>query len=319
MSRPIPNRLESWPVTFFTIVMGLAGFTLALRAMETSLGLSSVLSALAFLITLAAFAVIALGYLAKLLRYPQAVRAEWAHPVKLAFFPAISISMLLISASLLPYAKGGAAGLWVIAVCLQAVLTISVISSWISHRSFEHGHLTPAWFIPVVGNVIAPVAGAPLGFVELSWVFMSAGLLFWLTLLSLVMNRLIFHDPLPERLLPTLVILIAPPAIGFVGWTELTQEIDLFARILLNGAYLFALVVAVQLPRILRVPFSLSFWALSFPVAALATASLTYGKAMASPVHTGIGLVVLAMLCGVIGVLLVRTLGAIRSGAAFEA
>ena len=32
--------------------------------------------------------------------------------------------------------------------------------------------------------------------------------MFWIVLLTLVMNRLIFHDPLPDRLVPTLVILI---------------------------------------------------------------------------------------------------------------
>jgi tellurite resistance protein len=33
-------------------------------------------------------------------------------------------------------------------------------------------------------------------------------------LLTLVFNRIIFHDPLPGKLQPTLVILIAPPAVA---------------------------------------------------------------------------------------------------------
>ncbi|QGX99388.1 C4-dicarboxylate ABC transporter [Roseovarius faecimaris] len=320
MSANTPSRiLVAWPVAFFTIVMGLAGFTLALRAVEAQLGMTALLSTGAFMLTALVFAVVALGYLVKLLRHREAVLAEWNHPVKLAFFPAMSISMLLIAAIVLPYSQGAASVIWLVAVALQLVLTISVISGWISHRAFQHGHLTPAWFIPVVGNVIAPIAGAPLGFVELSTFFMAAGLIFWVSLLSLVMNRLIFHDPLPERLMPTLVILIAPPAIGFVGWTQLVGGVDLFARLLLNVAFLFALIVAVQLPRILRVPFSLSFWALSFPVAALSTASLLYGGAMGSPVHSGIGLGVFAVLCVILGMLILRTIAAIRSGAAFEA
>lgn len=320
MSNETPlNRIAAWPVAFFTIVMGLAGFTLALRAVELQFGLTSLLSGVAFTISTCAFLLVALGYLAKLLRHGNAVRDEWNHPVKLAFFPAISISMLLIAAVILPLSAGVASLVWLVAVALQLVLTISVISGWISHRAFQHGHLTPAWFIPVVGNVVVPIAGAPLGFVELSYFFMSAGLIFWVALLSLVMNRLIFHDPLPERLMPTLVILIAPPAIGYVGWTQLVGGIDIFARMLLNVAYVFALIVAVQVPRILRVPFSLSFWALSFPVAALSAASLHYGQAMDSSVHTGIGLGVFGLLCVIIAVLTKRTFAAFRSGAAFAA
>lgn len=316
---PALNRIHDLPVTFFTIVMGLVGFTLSLGAVERALGLTSVMSDVALAVTALVFMMIALAYLLKLIRYPAAAKGEWNHPIKLAFFPAISISMLLLSAALLDHSEPLARGLWLIAVALQAALTIAVISSWISTRSFQHGHLTPAWFIPAVGNVIAPIAGAQLGYIELSWFFMSAGLIFWLVLLTLVMNRLIFHDPLPERLQPTLVILIAPPAVGFLSWVQLTGEVEVMGRILLNSAYLFTLIVAVQIPRILRVPFSLSFWALSFPFAAVTTASLSYAALTGSWAHKAIGLALFAVLCTIIAGLLVKTLPALRSGAAFEA
>lgn len=313
------NRIAALPVTFFTITMGLSGFTLSFRALENSSDLTPILSTTFGVITLVVFLTVAAGYLIKIIRFNSAVKEEWCHPVKLAFFPAISISMLLLAAIFLPYSQWLATLVWLTAVVLQVILTVSVISGWISHRSFEHGHLTPAWFIPAVGNVIAPLAGQPLGFVEVSWFFMAAGLFFWLVLTSLVLNRLIFHDPLPERLMPTLVILIAPPAVGFISWIQLVQEIDVFARLLLNIGYLFALIVAVQLPSILKVEFSMSFWALSFPLAALTSASLTYGDAMGSPTHTLIGMSLLALLCLIIAGLVIRTLGAILSGAAFEA
>jgi hypothetical protein len=112
-----------------------------------------------------------------------------------------------------------------------------------------------------------------IGLREISWLFFSAGLVFWIVLLTLVMNRLIFHDPLPARLLPTLVILIAPPAVAFLAYTRLTGDIDAFARILLNSGYVFAAIVATQIGKFMRLPFALSWWALSFPVAALTIAS----------------------------------------------
>jgi len=169
-----------------------------------------------------------------------------------------------------------------------------------------------------VGNVIVPIAGVKLGYIETSWFFLSVGLIFWSVLLTLVMNRLIFHDPLPERLQPTLVILIAPPAVGFLAWVELTGEIGSFGRVLLNGAYLFALIVAVQLPRILRLPFAMSFWALSFPVAALTIASFTYAGAMRSQPHQFIGVALLSALVAIIAALLIRTSRAILAGGVFR-
>ena len=37
--------------------------------------------------------------------------------------------------------------------------------------------------------------------------------------------------PLPERLLPTVFILIAPPAVGFIAYVRLTGGVDVFAQI----------------------------------------------------------------------------------------
>ena len=318
MTDPTHRWLEHSPVPLFTIVMGMAGLTLALRAGERAIGLEATLSTVVYLGTLALFGAIAAGYGAKALRYPAAVRAEWDHPVKLAFFPAMSIGLLLLSAATLPWSEPVAWGMWLIGAGLQGVLTLAVVSGWIGSRAFVHGHLSPAWFIPAVGNVIVPIAGVDLGYYELSWFFMSVGLIFWLILLTLVMNRLVFHDPLPERLQPTLVILIAPPAAGFLAWVKLTGGIDHLAHILLNGGYFFGLIVAVQLPRILRLPFAMSFWALSFPVAALTIASLHYAEVAGSGVHRLIGLGLLAALTLTLGALLIRTFRAVRSGAVFQ-
>jgi len=141
--------------------------------------------------------------------------------------------------------------------------------------------------------------------------------MFWVVLLTLVMNRLIFHDPLPERLQPTLVILVAPPAVGYLAWVALVGEVDAFARVLLNLAYLFVLIVAVQGPRLAALPFSLSFWALSFPVAAVTVASFAHAEALGSGGHAVIGFALLAVLVVVISGLLWRTGQALARGALF--
>ncbi len=310
------GRLENYPISFFAIPMGLAGLTLALHAAEGALGLTALLSGAAGALTALVFAAVALGYIAKALRHPQAVQAEWHHPVRLSFFPAISISLLLLA--LIAQSRGMtfAAPLWLTGAAAQIVLTVAVVGGWIGARSFQHGTLNPAWFIPAVGNVVAPLAGVPLGFVELSWYFFSVGLIFWVVLLTLVINRMIFHDPIPGRLQPTLVILIAPPAVAFLAWLRLTGEVDALARILVNGAWFFALVVAMQVPRLARLPFALSFWALSFPLAALTVATLTYGARTGSTStgHETAGLALLALLLLVIAGLIARTLRAMAAG-----
>lgn len=309
MSETKPQRLEHFPVTFFAIVMGMMGVTLALHAAGQH-GLSSV----AMWLGIGAFVAIAAIYLMKALRHPAAVRGEWNHPVKLAFFPTITVSLLLIATALHGYAPGAARMIWLLGVFGQGVLTIAVVSGWISHRSFQVGHLTPAWFIPAVGNVIVPVVGARMGYIETSWLFFAGGMMFWGVLLTLVMNRLVFHDPIPARLFPTMVILIAPPSVAFVAYLALVGEVDGFARSLLYIAYIFAALVVVQVPKLAKLPFALSWWALSFPLAALAIASFRFAALEDTAVHFGVGVAVLLVLLAVVAGLIWRTGLAILRG-----
>ncbi len=309
--------LARFPVTLFTTVMGMSGLTLALVEGERVLDLAHGLSTLSAGVTVAIFVCVSAIYALKTVRYGAAVQAEWNNPVSLAFFPAISISLLLLAAVALPWSHPISLVLWLLGAGLQIILTLAVISSWIGSRAFLHGHLTPAWFVPAVGNVIAPLAGASLGFVEISWFFLSIGLLFWIVLLAMVINRLVFHDPLPERLQPTLVILIAPPAIGFLGWTSLNDGLDPMARILMNCTLFFLLVVGVQIPAIFRLPFSLSFWALSFPLAAATTAALRFSTLSGSVFHLWAGLALLVFLTLTLLVLILKTSASLLRNTAF--
>lgn len=307
------DRLAHYPVTFFAIGMGMLGLTLALRSAEHSFHLTQGLSIWVLGLSVLMLSGVALGYLAKALRHPAEVRAEWKHPVRIAFFPAMSISLLLLATALVDPMPQVAHILWLVGTTAQGLLALAVIGAWIGHRAFQPGHLTPAWFIPAVGNVIVPLAGARLGYVELSWLFFSGGLVFWLVLLTLVMNRLMFHDPLPGKMVPTLMILIAPPAVAFVSWLRLAGEVGAFGHILLSLAYVFALVVVTQLGKFRNMPFALSWWALSFPLAALSIASFAYAEAAGSAAHRIIGAGVLALLVLVVAGLILRTGMAIRA------
>ncbi|MEJ2118863.1 MAG: C4-dicarboxylate ABC transporter, partial [Alphaproteobacteria bacterium] len=171
-----------------------------------------------------------------------------------------------------------------------------------------------AWFIPAVGNVLVPIAGVPLGYTEVSWFFFSVGMVFWLILMTLIFNRLVFHNPMPERLLPTTVILIAPPAVGFVAYTGLVGGIDPFARVLFYAAVLFALIVLTQLPKLARLAFGISWWAYSFPIAALTVATFIYAEMTASAFHRNAAYGVFAVLAVIIGLLLLRTVRAVFAG-----
>jgi tellurite resistance protein len=314
-THPTPAmRIANYPVTFFAIGMGMMGLTLAIRSAEHAFALGNAASGVALAVSVVVLAAVAIGYGLKALTHWPEVRAEWNHPVRIAFFPAMSISLLLLAAALVDPAPLMAHVVWIVGTTLQGVLALAVIAAWIGHRPFQHGQLTPAWFIPAVGNVIVPLAGARLGHPEVSWLFFSGGLIFWLVLLTLVMNRLMFHDPLPGKMVPTLMILIAPPAVAFVAWLRLEGTVGAFGHILLSIAYVFAAIVATQAGKFRKMPFALSWWALSFPLAALSVASFAYAEAAGSGAHRVIGAGLLALLLAVVSGLILRTAMAIRAG-----
>ena len=308
-----PDRLANFPISFFATVMGLSGVALATLRLEHVAGAPHVASAGVLVVAAAVFVVVAALYLLKLRRHPAEVRAEWRHPVKIAFFPTISISLVLLGTAAQAFLPGLGVGLWAVGSVAHLVATLAIVSMWINGEHYEAPHLNPAWFIPAVGNVLVPLVGARYGYVEVSWLFLSIGLMFWIVLLTIVFNRLIFHHPMPPHLLPTLCILIAPPAVAFLAYDSLAGTLDGFARLLYYPAVVFFLLVALQLPRLLALPFALSWWAYSFPLAALTVATFVMAERTGLAVFSVGAMGLYALLVVVVGWLAVRTVVAIRN------
>ncbi|WP_428242555.1 SLAC1 anion channel family protein [Gynuella sp.] len=308
------SRLLNFPVSMFAIAMGLAGFAVAWKAV-TAMWLPK-LESWRYLSWLAAvvFAVVLCLYLLKWMKYPAAVREEINHPVKLNFFPTMSIAMLLFAIAWMEHVFIARA-LWIAALAIQLPLTLFVLSHWIYQPHYTHGHVNPSWFIPVVGNMVVPIAGVPLGYHEISWFFFSVGLLFWLVLLTIVMQRLFFLEALPARLTPTLFILMAPPAVGVVAYLALNHELDNFVRILFNVTIFFALLLFINAWRFFQLPFFISSWAYSFPLAAATVACVKMAHIMPGVFTYSVAILLFVALNIIIVWLLYKTLLAIRNRA----
>ncbi|KAA3625390.1 MAG: C4-dicarboxylate ABC transporter [Proteobacteria bacterium] len=306
------SRLGHFPVSFFAVVMGLSGLTIAWEKAAVTLRMPHIVGTALLFAMVASFVIVSVLYATKLLRFPGAVVEELHHPVKISFFPAFSISLILLSICILPASQSIASILLVAGAVLHLAMTLYVMNAWMHHERFRIEHINPAWFIPVVGNILVPIAGAPLGFTELSWFFFSIGLIFWLVLLTIFFYRITFHQPLPGRLLPTLFILIAPPAVGFISYIRLTDSLDVFARVLFYTALFLTLVLFSQAVRFARIPFFLSWWAYSFPLAAFTVATQIMYELTGATVFRLLGYTMLAIASLVVALLVVRTVFAIR-------
>lgn len=308
------TRLAHFPISFFAMIMGLMGFAIVWSKAEALIVAPPFLGQVFLLVAILAFAVVSAIYTTKILRHRQAVLAELNHPVKRNFFATFSIALILLSIALMHQLPRLSLFFLAVGACLQLVFLLYVMSVWISHDNFQIQHMNPAWFIPVVGNIVVPIGGSHHGLMEISWFFFSIGLLFWIVLLTIVMYRIIFHDPLPERLMPTLFIMIAPPAVGFISYMALTDSLDAFARILVYSAFFFTLLLFSQVARFGRLKFYMSWWAYSFPLAAMTLASIRLHESTGLAAHYFLAVLMLAIFTLIIGILVFRTALAIRQG-----
>ena len=102
----------------------------------------------------------------------------------------------------------------------------------------------------------------------------SAGVFFWIIFLAILFNRIIFHHQLAQKFMPTLFILLAPPAVAFIAYFKLFGTVDTFATFLYSIALFFTFMLAFMFKRFLGLKYFISWWAFIFPLAAMAIAAM---------------------------------------------
>lgn len=267
------NRLKFFPVMMYAIVMGLSGLTITYQKAALWLSFPHIIGEILMYLTTAVFIAVSYIYMKKFLKYKIAVKNEFSHPVRINFFAAISISMLMLAIIYKESYPTISAVFWYPGTLLHFYLTMHTIAFWINENQ-QLDHSSPAWFIPIVGNVLVPVAG--IGFVNLGLLmyFFSVGMFFWIILFAVILNRIIFHNQMAVKFMPTLFILIAPPAVGFIAYFKMFGVIDVFALMLFNMAVFFTLLVAFMYKNFIKIKFFISWWAFVFPLAAMAISSM---------------------------------------------
>ena len=129
-------------------------------------------------------------------------------------------------------------------------------------------------------------------------------------------NPVHIATPLAPALTPSLMILVAPFAVGFLAYVNIVGGIDRFAALLLYFALFMFAVVA---PKVFRrgIGLSAAWWAIGFPMAALVNAALKYAAFRASAPHGVLAAVLLGLLSLALATLTVRTLRSALDGTLF--
>lgn len=228
------------------------------------------------------------------------------------------MSLQLFAAGALPLDHIIATLLWIIGTAAQFVLLVVILMLWMqgghTRRLFQ-----PSLFLPTAGVLLGPATGYQLGFTEISWMMFSLGLLVWMFFLVVLFERLFFDMPLTEEELPQLAISASPPALAFMSYIVLNQQmIDGFARFLFYATILFVMLTLAHTSRFARLRFSLAWWSFTFPAVAVAGAAMEYSGAVGSNFPAILCLVWLAVATAIVGYCSARTLMKLREGSLFR-
>lgn len=213
-------------------------------------------------------------YAARWLNDRDAVLTEARDPTSSFFASLAPVATMIASVGLAPHWPGTA---WVMALVGLVGVTLFAAwgagTLWMGDRRFDA--TTPILYMPTVGGgFVAAITCATFGMKDLGLLYFGTGLLSWLTLESVVLNRMILRT-LPVPLRASLGLHLAPPAVACVAYLAVTDgPPDRLAQILFGYALFQALVMVRLVPWLRMQPFSPAAWAYTFGVSALPLASL---------------------------------------------
>ena len=302
---------------WYAAVMGLSGLSLAWHRAAPLMGEPAGRIAWGVgLLAALVFGLLALATLLRGWRHAEAWAEDCRHPVRHTFIATLPVSVILLAtlAVVLHGPSIAALWLWRAGALAQLGVTLWVLARWWRGNGpggLQWASATPALLVPIVGNVLVPLAGVPLGQAEWSAAQFGIGLLFWPVVMALIVVRIALQGLWPERLLPSAYIVIAPPAV--IGTSALQLGAPVLVVWALWGMALFSLLwVATLTRRIAALPFGLPHWGMGFPLAALA--ALTLRLATPGSLLAVLGPVLLALSTLVILALIAGTLRGLRDG-----
>jgi tellurite resistance protein len=323
LKMPLMNNTtpRTIPLGFFGIPFGLLGLADCWLGAATfgmaPVAVGRVLVALAVVV----WAVALVAQLRGMRAHRVSLGKELTDPIAGPFGSLAVITPMLASADAL-YPLSHTTGTVVTDVLIAATVVLAgwYTGQWI-YGPLDFAKVHPGYFLPsIAGGFVASGSAALVGQIHLAQMLFGLGAVCWLVVGSIVLGRLIVGPPLPDALIPTLAIEVAPAAVAtFAAFAIDGHRIDTLIRVLAGYGVMMVIAQVRLLPAYRRLRFMPSFWAFTFAWSAVAF-SIMFWLGVAHPAGWRVeSYVVLALISGFVGAIAARTVLALLRGQFFPA
>ena len=293
------------PPNLFSIALGIAGLAQAWDAAGPLLGTPQAIPDALSILDAALWLVLVGAYLAQ---GPRIVLADLRDPVLAPFVPASALTAMLLAAAL---AKDAFAAGRVLVIVFLAVTV--VIGGWLTGQwmtgGIEPDSVHPGYFLPTAaGGLIGADAAAQVHLHALAEASFGIGVICWVLLGSMILNRLFSRPALPSALAPTMAIELGVPAVAGSAYFALAgRTVSLMACVLGGYAVLMAVVQVRLIPVYCRLSFTPGAWSFAFAYAAAAAYALVWLVISKPPAATAYAIAVIALLTAFVACIAFRT------------
>ncbi|MFJ3407383.1 transporter [Promicromonospora sp. NPDC090134] len=211
------------------------------------------------------------------IRVKSPLKDQLRHPAQGPLAAIVPVIGMLLGSDLVTWSPVAGTVLVLVSLTAASVFAGWLVSTWTAGH-IELGALHGGYLLPTVaGGFVAASAADAIGLRALGWAAFGVASLFWVVMTTLLIARLISRPPLPDALVPTLAVVVAPPAVGGLALFALTDHVSTPLSLAFAGlTAILAMAQIALIPRYRRLSFTLGFWSFTFPVAAVVSYTITW-------------------------------------------
>jgi tellurite resistance protein len=274
----IDNIAAFWhraPSAMFPICLGAIGAGLLWRKAAETLGAPAAIGEIWLALAIALSSVCAVFYARRLALRPAAILDDLGPVPARAAVSAASMCMMLTAAALVPYAPGLAALVLLVGVAHHLIHAGMVL--WVLvHSPPEERVINPTLYLPFVGQIVAPIAGVPLGYWTASAVLYWSAVAAWVVITAVSLQH-ILSAPIPKPLRQGMVIFLAPSGVGVISADLLDASWSPAMMVVFGVAVAgFAIWLATRIGWLVAGGWTPAWGAFTFPTVALAGAAMIF-------------------------------------------